>query len=89
MQLNIKDMDVRRDATELARLTGESITKAVGRAVHERLEKVRRDGTIDEKMAWLHAMQERVAESYRREGRRPPTQQEVDDEMYDEHGLPR
>ena len=89
MQLNIKNEEVRREATELARMTGETITQAVGRAVHDRLERVRRDIDFEELYADIHAIQQRVAESYRREGRRPPTQDEINELMYDERGLPR
>lgn len=44
MSLNIKDPEVHRCAKELADLTGESMTQAVGTAVKERLLKVRREG---------------------------------------------
>ena len=42
MSLTIKDEKTHRLAKELARLTGESLTVAVGKAVRERLERVRR-----------------------------------------------
>ena len=58
-------------------------------AVHERLERLRRAASLDETLDAIHKIQERVAESYRREGRRPPTQAEINDEMYDGRGLPR
>jgi antitoxin VapB len=41
MSLNIKDDEIHRSAQQLARLTGESMTGAVGTAVRERLERVR------------------------------------------------
>lgn len=41
MSLNIKDEKTHRLAKQLARLTGESMTAAVGLAVRERLERVR------------------------------------------------
>ena len=41
MSLNIKDEKTHRMARQLARLTGESMTAAVGLAVQERLERVR------------------------------------------------
>jgi antitoxin VapB len=41
MSLNIKDENVHRLAKQLSRLTGESLTGAVGGAVRERLERVR------------------------------------------------
>jgi antitoxin VapB len=42
MSLNIKDEKTHRMARELARLTGQSMTAAVGTAVQERLERVRK-----------------------------------------------
>jgi antitoxin VapB len=41
MSLNIKSENTHRLARELARLTGESMTAAVDKAVRERLERVR------------------------------------------------
>jgi antitoxin VapB len=41
MSLNIKDKEIHRLARQLARLTNESMTRAVGTAVRERLERVR------------------------------------------------
>jgi antitoxin VapB len=43
MSLNIKDEKTHRMARQLAKLTGESMTAAVGVAVQERLERVRKD----------------------------------------------
>jgi len=43
MSLNIKNEETHRLAQELARLTGESMTVAVGEAIRERLERVRGD----------------------------------------------
>ncbi|MCY4482797.1 MAG: type II toxin-antitoxin system VapB family antitoxin [Spirochaetaceae bacterium] len=42
MPLNIKDVDTHALAKRLARLTGESLTKAVKRAIQERLTQVER-----------------------------------------------
>lgn len=41
MSLNIKDEKAHRQARELARLTGESMTVAVKEAIRERLQRVR------------------------------------------------
>ena len=41
MSLNIKNEETHRLAQELAKLTGESMTAAVDKAVRERLERVR------------------------------------------------
>jgi len=43
MSLNIKSEQTHRLAQELARLTGETMTAAVDKAVRERLERVRSD----------------------------------------------
>ena len=43
MSLNIKNEEAHRLATRLAKLTGESMTEAVTRAVRERLERVNRE----------------------------------------------
>jgi antitoxin VapB len=46
-QLNIKSEDAYRLASELAALTGESLTAAVTAALHERLERERRERDIE------------------------------------------
>ncbi len=43
MSLNIKNEETHRLARELASVTGESMTVAVGEAIRERLERVRRN----------------------------------------------
>lgn len=43
MGLNIKNEETHRLAQELATLTGESMTAAVTEALHERLDRVRRE----------------------------------------------
>lgn len=42
MSLNIKNEGTHRRARELARLAGETMTRAVDRAIEERLERIRR-----------------------------------------------
>lgn len=42
MSLNIKNEETHRRAKELARITGETLSEAVDRAIAERLERVRR-----------------------------------------------
>lgn len=42
MSLNIKDEATHRRARELARLAGETMTRAVDRAIGERLERIRK-----------------------------------------------
>jgi antitoxin VapB len=47
MGLNIKNEETHRLVEKLARLTGESMTQAITRAVRERLERLQRDGEDD------------------------------------------
>jgi antitoxin VapB len=81
--LNIKDPKVHRLARKLAALTGESLSKAVRLAVHERLERERRRrrqaGSADRLMA-----------IGRRCAARPVLASRPADELlgYDEAGLP-
>jgi hypothetical protein len=86
--LNIKDPEVAAMARKLARLKGKSITEAVAGALAESLKNATADDT-----AWRAERERRVDEllnSIRAEfGGRFPSMQEIDDEMYDEHGLPR
>jgi antitoxin VapB len=83
MPLNIKDKAVHDEARELARLTGESLTQAVGAAVHERLERVRR--------RQKRPLAERVQPIIDRCAARPILDDRSEDEIlgYDENGLPR
>jgi antitoxin VapB len=62
MALNIKSKETDRLARELAALTGESITDAVGKAVAERLERCRRTSkeAMARRAAAIHATIERA-----------------------------
>lgn len=83
MHLNIKSDEAHRLATELARLTGESLTTTVTLALRERLERAQR-----------RAQRQGVAEALLDLGRRyaalpegdPRTAEEI--LGYDENGLP-
>ena len=81
--LNIKSDDVHRAAKRLARLTGESLTQAVARAIDERLEREKsRRGRAG------------VADRLRKIGRRAAARPVLDDRTpddiigYDDRGLP-
>jgi antitoxin VapB len=83
MALSIKDPDVDQLARQLARITGESITKAVHVAVRDRLEREQRRrgkaldrARIDQLVTELAAI--------------PVVDDRSPDELigYDEHGLP-
>ena len=69
MSLNIKTPEAHELAAELARLTGESLTKAVTEAIRERLERKRRERDRDKMVAEAMAITRRVAR-YPREDRR-------------------
>jgi antitoxin VapB len=84
MGLNIKSEETHRLARELARLTGESMTAAVTKAVRERLDRVRREravGLADRLLAIGKDCAAHLKEPFRT----------VDhgDLLYDENGLPR
>jgi antitoxin VapB len=83
MRLSIKSREAHDLATELARLTGESMTKAVTEAIRERLERERRRRNQEAVVAEAMAIARRVA-SYPRKDR--PSHGEF---LYDERGLPR
>jgi antitoxin VapB len=79
MSLNIKSEEAHRLTRELARLTGESMTAAVTKAVRERLDRVRRVEAVG--LAIGKDCAARLKEPFR----------SVDhgDLLYDERGLPR
>ena len=82
MHLNIKNDEAHKLATELAALTGESLTSAVTLALRERLARERRRHGAD-----------RIADRLMKIGSRfaalPDTGRSADEILgYDEHGLP-
>jgi antitoxin VapB len=84
MSLNIKNEEAHRLAEELARLTGESMTAAVTRAVRERLERLRgsREKSLaDRLLAIGKDCAPRLKEPYRSAAH--------GDLLYDERGLPK
>ena len=83
MSLNIKSREAHELATQLARLTGESMTKAVTHALRERLERERRRRDKDARVAELLAIARRCAAYPRRDHR------SLEEFLYDERGLPR
>jgi antitoxin VapB len=84
MSLNIKNGETHRLAEELAKLTGESLTKAVTEAVRERLNRIRRDqgvGLSDRLLRIGRDCAKRLREPYR--------SADHGELLYDERGLPR
>jgi antitoxin VapB len=83
MSLNIKNPEAHELATELARLTGESMTKTVTEAIRERLEREKRKRDEDKLFAELMEIAEQGAAYPRRDNR------SLEEFLYDERGLPR
>jgi antitoxin VapB len=86
--LNIKDEDVAAKARKLAKLTGKSITDAVAEALdkslrtaehHAKLDREAREREVDEIVKRFQASIPPDA----------PSIQEIMEDMYDEHGLPK
>jgi antitoxin VapB len=84
VSLNIKNEKTHRAAQKLARLTGESMTAAVDKAVRERLERVRatkKDGLAERLLKIGRECAAHLKEPYR----------SIDhgELLYDEKGLPK
>ncbi len=85
MPLNIKNEQVSRLAAELAAETGESLTDAVGKAVEEKLARLRRRSE-------RHGLAARLMEIGRKCSSNAPEdwlRRDFDAELYDERGLPK
>jgi antitoxin VapB len=61
MSLNIKDPEIHRLARELARRNHETVTKAVGIAIKERLERQKKSERRKGRLEWLLQLSERTA----------------------------
>jgi antitoxin VapB len=83
MSLNIKNPEAHELASKLARLTGESLTKAVTEAIRERLDREQRRRDKEKMVAELLAIARRCAAYPRRDHR------SLEEFLYDERGLPR
>jgi antitoxin VapB len=84
MSLNIKNENTHRHARELARLTGESMTEAVDKAVQERLQRVRgsKDGGLAERLL-------KIGRECAPLWKEPYKSIDHGDLLYDEKGLPK
>ncbi len=84
MSLNIKDEKTHRLVRELARLTGESMTTAVSKAVKERLQRVLQNdkGDLGERIM-------KIARECAPLWKEPLRSIEHGDLLYDEKGLPK
>ena len=85
MSLNIKNEETCRLAGELARLTGETMTGAITLALRERLEREKRERSVEERLRRMRATAKQCAELLR-EGGPPVDHGEL---LYDERGLPK
>jgi antitoxin VapB len=82
MSLNIKNEETHKQARELARLTGESMTAAVSEAIRERLERVRsksKKGLAEKLM--------KIAKETGPLWKKPYVS--IEELLYDEKGLPK
>jgi antitoxin VapB len=87
MSLNIKNPQTYRLVKELAELTGVSMTAAVTGAVQEKLERIRAERSED-----VEARVQRILELAAEIGRGMPPgylDQDFDELLYDERGLPK
>ena len=85
MSLNIKNQETCQLATELAELTGETKTGAITVALRERLERERRERSVEARLRKMRAISKRCAELLRDGG--PAV--DHGDLLYDERGLPK
>ena len=85
MSLNIKNKETCRLASELAHLTGETMTGAITVALMERLERERRERSTEARVQRLLAIGKRCA-SMLGDG---PSAIEHSDFLYDKRGLPK
>jgi antitoxin VapB len=83
MALNIRNQETERLAAELAKLTGETKTEAVTKAIRSRLKRLRRERSG-------RSLAEELNEIGRRCAALPVLDPRPADEIlgYDEHGLP-
>ncbi len=86
MSLNIKNPEAHELAERVARITGETLTEAVTKALRERLERIEDGGAIEEeRFSELKAL---ITDS-RRLWLEPNLSVDHGDLLYDELGLPK
>ena len=84
MSFKPKNDEILQLAGELANLTGETVDEAVTVALRERLERVKHERSVEERLQALRAISERTAKMLR-DG---PSAVDHGDLLYDERGLP-
>ena len=85
MSFKPEEDGIRRLAVELANLTGETVDEAVNAALKERLERVKHERSVEERLRRMRAITERTARMLR-DG---PSAVDHGDLLYDERGLPK
>lgn len=85
MSFKPENNEIRRLAGELANLTGETVDEAVNVALKERLERVRHERSVEERLRRMRAITERTARMLR-DG---PSAVDHGELLYDERGLPK
>ena len=91
MGLNIKKPSTEAAIRELAALTGQSLTDAVESAVLEKLNHLvsaKRPKTLEEHLAFVRELHDKL-HAQKIDPTDHRTGQELLDELYDEHGLPK
>jgi hypothetical protein len=92
--INIKKAETEAAVRELARLTGEGLTEAIENAAREKIGRLKaqrrreRPRSLEEYFRAIAPLQEAIAKERRAKGDKR-TAQELMDELYDAHGLPR
>jgi antitoxin VapB len=81
MGMSIKNSEVERLAKELAAETGESLTAAIRIAIEERLERLRRERDVAEKIRRIDEIVDALPPV-------PPGVTSDHSDLYDENGLP-
>ena len=85
MSFKPENDEIQRLAGELANLTGETVDEAVNVALRERLERVKHERSVEERLHAMRAISQRTAKMLR-DG---PSAVEHGDLLYDERGLPK
>ncbi len=85
MSINIKNEKTCQLASELAQLTGDTMTGAITIALRERLEREKRERSTEARVQRILAIGKRCASTLR-DG---PSAVEHGDFLYDDRGLPR
>jgi len=84
MSLNIKNKEAHKLASQLARLTGENMTKAVTEAIRERLDRLR-----SQRGSGLADRLVKIGKDCARHLKEPSRSADHADLLYDEKGLPK